>query len=136
MKDCIFCKIIANEIPCYKIYEDSNTLAFLDISKDCYGHTLVIPKTHHKNIFEIDQQSLSHLIKTTKLVCDHYKSLGFDGVNIITNNDESAEQSIPHIHFHIIPRKENDNLRIFPNLKPQEFNLDEIQKKLCIKNCH
>ena len=133
MNDCIFCKIINGEIPSYKIYENEHTLAFLDISQDCFGHTLVIPKKHYENIFDTNETILSEVIKTVKLISNHFKNLGFDGVNILNNNDKSAEQSIMHLHFHIIPRKDNDKLKVFPTLGGDKTNLSEVQKNLSIK---
>ena len=136
MNNCIFCKIIKGEIPSYKIYENEHTYAFLDISKDCYGHTLVIPKKHSENILDTDPTVLCEVSKTIQLICHHYESLGFEGFNILNNNNSCAEQSIHHLHFHILPRKENDGLKIFPNLNEQNLDLEEIQKKLFKKNWH
>lgn len=129
MGNCIFCKIINKEIPSYKIYEDEHTYAFLDISKDCEGHTLVIPKNHHSDIFDVDSATLNNVLNTVKKVSTHFKSLGFSGVNILNNSGECAEQSINHIHFHIIPRKDNDGLKIFPKLEEKDLSLESFQKK-------
>lgn len=135
MKDCIFCKIISGEIPCYKIYEDDYTLAFLDISNDIYGHTLVIPKKHVKNILDCDLKTLNRVMKTIKKVSNHYiKDCGFDGVNIINANNESAEQSVFHLHFHIMPRKNNDGLKIYPKLEKLSIDLKDVQNNLKINN--
>lgn len=133
MNDCIFCKIIKGEIPSYKIYEDDKTYAFLDIAKDCYGHTLVIPKNHAENLFEIKEDDLSNTMKTVKKIANHYKSLGFSGVNVLNACGESAEQSVFHIHFHIIPRKEGDGLHVFPKLEGSAFDLEKIAEILKIK---
>ena len=133
MNDCIFCKIIKGEIPSYKIYEDEHTYAFLDIAKDCYGHTLVIPKNHAKNLFEINDEDLTRTILATKKIANHYKTLGFSGVNIINACGESAEQSVFHLHFHIIPRKEDDGMHIFPNLEKKDYDLEKIAEILKIK---
>ena len=103
MDNCLFCKIIKGEIPCYKIYEDEDTLAFLDIAKDVDGHTLVIPKKHCASIFDCDEETLNHVMKTVKLISTHYiEKCGFSGINLINNNGESAEQAIHHLHIHII----------------------------------
>ena len=134
MTDCIFCSILKKEIPSYKIYEDEYSYAFLDISKDCYGHTLIIPKNHHKNLFEISDDHLSKVMLATKKIASHFKSLGFSGVNIINNSGASAEQTVNHFHIHIIPRKEGDNLKIFPSLTPKNIDLEEVQKKLFLKS--
>ena len=135
MKDCIFCKIISGEIPCYKIYEDEYTLAFLDISNDIYGHTLVISKKHVKNILDCDLKTLNRVMSTVKKVSNHFVNhCGFDGVNIINANNESAEQSVFHLHFHIMPRKNNDGLKIYPKMEKLNANLKDVQNKLKINN--
>lgn len=136
MDNCIFCKIIKGKIPSYKIYENEFTYAFLDISKDCYGHTLVIPKKHSKNILDTDLLYINEVFKSVQTICRHYKTLGFEGFNILNNNNSCAEQSVDHFHIHIIPRKSNDDLKIFPTLKEQNLDLSEIQKFLFKKSWH
>lgn len=132
--DCIFCKIISGEIPCYKIYEDKHTIAFLDISKDVNGHTLVMPKKHQKNILECDNKVFIRTLKVVKKISKHYvENCGYDGVNIINNNNKSANQSVFHLHFHIIPRKENDNLDIFVKNEKGDINLETLAEKLQLK---
>ena len=105
MQDCIFCKIIKGEIPCYKIYEDDYSLAFLDISGDAMGHTLVVPKEHCDNLLCSGDTILSNLILAVKKISKHYiEDCGFEGINILNNNFEIAGQSVFHLHFHIFPR--------------------------------
>ena len=131
MNNCIFCKIIKGEIPTNKIYEDDKTLAFLDISKDLYGHTLVIPKKHFKNILDCEKEYLEAVINTVKKVSKHYvDNCGFDGINILNANESSAEQSFFHLHFHILPRKENDGLHTYPELNKQDLDLADVANKL------
>ena len=131
--NCIFCKIINKEIPCYKIYEDEHTLAFLDIAKDVDGHTLVIPKKHYNNILDVDTETLNHVMNTVKLISKHYvEKCGYSGVNILNNNGESAEQAISHLHFHIIPRLENDNIYVFPKFEGAKYSLEDTLNKLKI----
>ena len=131
--NCIFCKIIKGEIPCYKIYEDEYTLAFLDIAKDVDGHTLVIPKKHVNNILDADTETINHVMNTVKLISKHYvEKCGYSGVNILNNNGESAEQAISHLHFHIIPRIENDNIYVFPKFQGAKYSLEDTLKKLKI----
>lgn len=133
MDNCIFCKIIKGEIPCYKIYEDEHTLAFLDIAKDVDGHTLVIPKKHFSSIFDCDEETLNHVIKTVQLISNHYvKNCGFEGINVLNNNGTSAEQAIEHLHFHIIPRFENDNIYVFPKFQGAKYELENTLNKLKI----
>ena len=133
MENCIFCKIIKGEIPSYKIYEDEKVYAFLDISDDMTGHTLVIPKKHSRNIFDTDKEDLEAVICAVQKISKHYKDLGFDGVNILNANEESAEQSVFHLHFHILPRKKNDGKRIYPSLEKQNNNLEEVANFLKIE---
>ena len=121
---CIFCKIINNEIPSYKVYEDENFLAFLDISQATLGHTLVVPKKHYENIFELPEDSSIFNI-VTKLATKIKKATNCSGINILNNNGVSAGQTVNHFHIHIIPRYENDKLEInFPSnsLTKEEFN--------------
>jgi histidine triad (HIT) family protein len=103
--DCIFCKIIKNEIPAVKLYEDAETLAFLDITPNTRGHTLIIPKNHHENIYSIPVETwcLMNII-TQKLAVAVKNGLSADGINIIMNNESAANQIIFHGHIHIIPR--------------------------------
>ncbi|MBI4779547.1 HIT family protein, partial [Candidatus Falkowbacteria bacterium] len=99
---CIFCKIIAGEIPSYKVYEDDRILAILDINPVNPGHTLVVPKKHFVNIEEADEETLCQVIKTVKKVGFSLKNnLGAPGYNVQVNNDPVAGQAVPHLHFHI-----------------------------------
>ena len=131
--DCIFCKIIKGEIPCYKIYEDENVLAFLDIAGDVDGHTLVIPKKHVKNILDCDNNTLNDVFNIVKMISNHYvDNCGYNGVNIFNANDESAQQSVFHFHIHIVPRKQGDNLDGFPHFNGSKLDINEIHKLLKI----
>ena len=130
---CLFCEIIKGEIPCYKIYEDKKTLAFLDISKEGYGHTLVVPKNHVDNIVCSNLDTLKSCMKAAKKIINHYiKNCGFSGANIIINNGESAGQSINHLHLHIIPRKEGDGIGVW-KIPQNHEDLVKVQKKLEVK---
>lgn len=126
MDNCIFCKIINKEIPSYKIYEDDKVYAFLDISDDITGHTLVIPKEHSKNVLDTKKENLEAVINAVQKISKHYIDLGYDGVNILNATGKAAEQSVFHLHFHILPRKENDGKRIYPILDKQNNNLEEV----------
>lgn len=129
--DCVFCKIINGEIPSKKIYEDEYTYAFLDIAKDIDGHTLVIPKKHVKSILDCDDETLAQVMSTIRKVSKHYvECLGFDGINILNANEEAAEQSVFHLHFHIIPRKNDDGLHTFPEFPGANVELDDMLKVL------
>lgn len=102
---CIFCKIISNEIPSYKIYEDNEIIAILDITQVTKGHTLVIPKKHYANILESDDELTAKLFNVSKLLAIHISNtLKCNGCNILTNVNEVAGQSVFHTHIHVIPR--------------------------------
>jgi len=118
MPDCLFCKIIANEIPSTKVYEDATVLAFLDINPVNIGHTLVIPKVHCTNLYETPDETLSHMAVIVKKLSIAIKSaVGADGINIEMNNDAPAGQLIFHTHIHIIPRFEGDGLKHWPSAR-------------------
>ena len=111
MEECIFCKIASGEIQGLRIYENNETLAFMDIAKDVDGHILVIPKKHCKNILDCDSETLSAVMNTVKRVSNHLtENCGYDGINLLNASDESAGQSVNHFHIHIIPRKSNDGI--------------------------
>lgn len=115
--DCIFCKIIAGEIPCKPIYEDEHTLVFMDIAGDADGHMLAVPKKHANSILDCDEDTLSHLMHTVQLVAQHCtERCGYDGVNLLNASGESAGQSVPHFHMHILPRKKDDGIDAWPAL--------------------
>lgn len=108
MSDCIFCKIIAGEIPSSKIYEDEKVLAFLDISQTTKGHTLVIPKEHVRNMLEMSDQTAADVFaRLPKLARAIKTATGAKGLNILNNNEEVAGQTVFHAHIHIIPRYSN-----------------------------
>lgn len=105
----IFEKIINREIPATIVYEDEDTLAFMDIGPIIKGHTLVIPKTCYDPVTETPDEVLAKLIGVAKrIAAAQMKGLGADGVNIIQNNGVAAGQVVPHLHFHVIPRFEGD----------------------------
>ena len=131
MSDCIFCKIVAGDIPSHKVYEDDKVLAFLDIAPVSHGHTLVIPKKHFANLEEIDDNTLSDLVRAVKKVALILKEkLGVQGYNVIENNDPVAGQIVPHIHFHLIPRSENDGLKHWNQREYRDGEIDDIMSKL------
>lgn len=133
MENCIFCKIINGELPSYKVYEDEYTLAFLDINPVSHGHTLVVPKKHFQNMEAVSEEELAKVITTVKIVGKRVKEkLGAASYNIGENNDKEAGQIIPHLHFHVIPRYGNDNLKLWPQSPYPEGKAEEILAKLKI----
>lgn len=128
MTDCIFCKILAGEIPCTKIYEDSSTLAFLDINPatEKGGHTLILPKKHYELITEIPEKELQALIQTIQKISKALLEL-YPGLNLLQNNKRIAGQIVPHLHFHLIPRYEDDGIKI-SYWKTHKYGPEEDQK--------
>ncbi|CAM3650825.1 HIT family protein [Mesobacillus zeae] len=105
MGDCIFCKIINGEIPAAKVYEDEHVIAFLDISQVTKGHTLVIPKVHKENLYELDDEISQNLFKRVPKIANAIKTAYEPaGLNLLNNNGELAGQSVFHFHMHLIPR--------------------------------
>lgn len=134
MEDCIFCKIIKGEIPSYKVYEDDFVYAFLDINPLVEGHTLVIPKKHQKDIFEVDD--FSKIMSAVKLIAQKMKSsLNCQGVNIFNANGAVAQQTVFHFHLHLIPRKEGDGLDLFKgsDLKLEKNDFERVLSQLKIE---
>jgi histidine triad (HIT) family protein len=111
--DCIFCKIINNEIPSVKVYEDDSVFAFLDINPLNAGHLLVIPKAHAETIHEISEADFVAVATAThKLAAAVKKALSPDGINLMQLNGKAANQVVPHLHVHIVPRWSGDGLAI------------------------
>ena len=105
MKDCIFCKIISGEIPSTKVYEDEHTYAFLDAFPEGPHHTLIVPKKHYENIFDVPENEATNLMNAIKKIVALYeRKFGLKHVNIINNSGSQAKQTVFHLHFHIIPR--------------------------------
>ena len=130
---CPFCRIAQGEAPCYRIYEDEYTLAFLDTAGDVEGHTLVIPKVHVETIDHCPEEIALQLAGTVRLVSEHYvKDCGYDGVNILSASGKTAQQSVPHLHFHILPRKQGDGLNAWPRLGKDYHDLQEVAQRLRI----
>ncbi|HFI0237139.1 TPA: HIT family protein [Streptococcus suis] len=105
MSDCIFCKIVAGEIPASKVYEDDHVLAFLDITQVTKGHTLVIPKKHYRNVLDMDAEAAGQIFSVVPALARQLKEkLGANGLNIVNNNEEAAGQTVFHTHIHLLPR--------------------------------
>ncbi|MBN1841301.1 MAG: HIT family protein [Deltaproteobacteria bacterium] len=121
--DCIFCKIVAGEIPSVKIYEDDRTLAFMDINPLNDGHLLIIPKAHAATIHKITEADfLAVMSATHKLAAAVQKTLAPEGINILQLNGEAANQVVPHLHVHIVPRWSGDGLTVSQwNLAPGDM---------------
>lgn len=107
MNECLFCKIVKGEIPSCKVYEDENTLAFLDINPEGLGHTLVVPKKHFNNYEDIDLETIRYVNETGKIVFDKImKGLNPDGIRLVQNN--GIIQDVLHYHLHLVPVYKSD----------------------------
>lgn len=129
--DCIFCKIVRNDLPSFKVYESDTVLAFLDIRPVNAGHTLVVPKAHSHNIFDIAQKdwlAVAEAVRTIAIAIE--KGVGADGVNIAMNNREHAGQVVFHPHVHIIPRFKDDGLKLMPQREYKETEAATTLEKI------
>ena len=130
MVDCIFCNIF-KENAMMKVYEDDWTVAFMDIAKDVDGHIVVIPKKHVKNILDCDEETLARLMDAVKKVSNHLVEVcGYDGVNLLNASDESAGQSVPHFHIHIIPRRNDDGIDAWPKFEGAKQDIEKLWTKI------
>jgi histidine triad (HIT) family protein len=132
MADCIFCKIASKELPSENIvYENGHSVAFLDIRPVNPGHTLVVPKEHHADLFETPEAVLTDMIAAAKKVAAAVKkALKADGVNLGMNNGTAAGQVIFHAHMHVIPRFTGDGLRHWPNKDVTPDDLRTVAEKV------
>jgi len=130
--DCIFCKIIAGELPAEKVAEDEHTVAFLDINPWTRGHALVIPREHSKNLYEISDDDLAATMAAAKRLAGTVRDkLGAAGVNLLNSCEAAAWQTVFHFHVHVIPRYEDDPLRLPGQpLQLEEGELARVAREL------
>ena len=102
MSDCLFCKIIAGEIPSNKVFEDDQCLAFYDIDPQAPTHFLVIPKTHISSVAEVNEDNAAIVAHIFTVIAQQAKKLGLDSYRVVSNIGEQAGQSVPHLHFHVL----------------------------------
>jgi histidine triad (HIT) family protein len=130
MHNDVFCKIIRGEIPSYKVYEDNDVLAILDISQVTKGHVLVLPKEHYDNFLATPQEIMHKVMDVAQRIGQiQIKMLGAKGVNILSNVYEAAGQSVMHFHVHVIPRYEEDNF-VIEMKENKDLNLPAILEKI------
>lgn len=128
---CVFCKIIAGEIPSYKVYEDGGVLAFLDIHPLTVGHTLVIPKKHYSRLEEMPEEEFLKLMAAVKKIAVLMsEKLGFSDYKLSQNNGPLAGQEVDHVHFHIIPRHPEDPVSHHERKEYAPGEAEEIIKKI------
>lgn len=133
MKDenCIFCKILAGEIPSTAVYEDDDFKAILDVNPAARGHVIIMPKNHAANIYELpDEDASKIMIVAKKIATAIEKAYHCDGVNILQNNGEAAGQTVFHLHVHVIPRFKGDTVNIGWKQGDMPEDLDAICKEI------
>lgn len=130
MSNCIFCKIINDEIPAAKVYEDEHVLAFIDISQTTKGHTLVIPKKHVENVYGLDEETASNLFKVipkiARAIKDEFQP---EGLNIVNNNGKKAGQAVFHYHIHLVPRYgEGDGFGVVWKDHSSQYKFEDLEE--------
>ena len=124
-EDCIFCKIVAGEIPAQRVDEDEHTIAFMDLNPWTRGHALVIPRAHSRNLYEVGDEDLAHTARAAKRLAVRMRDrLGCDGVNLINSCEPAAWQTVFHFHLHVIPRYDDGPLQLPTH--PREADPDEL----------
>jgi histidine triad (HIT) family protein len=110
---CVFCRIVAGQIPCYKVYEDDVLVSFLDIGPIVFGHTLVVPKAHYRTVMETPAELLAALnARLPALTRAVLEATGRRACHVLANNGTEASQAVDHLHYHILPRYEGDGYRL------------------------
>lgn len=128
-EDCIFCGIVAGDIPSTDLYEDDQVLAFLDVNPVAEGHALVIPKSHHERVTDFDAETTTAVFDAARQVAHALDAaLEPDGFNLFQSNGEAAGQEVFHAHVHVVPRHEGDEIRFdFPRAELDEETASRVQ---------
>ncbi len=129
VNECVFCKIVKGDIPCYKVYEDENVLAFLDINPMCKGHTIVVLKKHYELMTAMPEKDLFELMKGVQEVAKGLMKYA-ESVNVLQNNGSSAGQVIGHVHVHVVPRRKGDGLHLGEWRSTKFENMEEIKEEI------
>lgn len=129
-EECLFCKIIAGEIPSTAVYEDDDFKAILDVNPAARGHVIIIPKRHASNIYELEDEDAAKVFPIARRIASALqKTYGCDGVNILQNNGEAAGQTVFHLHVHVVPRYYGDSVQI--KWKPGDTpDLNEVAEEI------
>ena len=130
-EECIFCKLAGGQIPTNSIYEDDDFKVIMDLSPASKGHCIILPKTHAKNLLELPDEYCEKILLVAKKCCKVLKEvLHCDGINVLQNNGEVAGQTVFHLHIHLIPRYEGDNVHIKWVEHKDETNLEELAAEI------
>jgi len=133
MESCIFCQIAKREASAEIIYEEPRVICFLPKEIEVYGHTLVVPKQHYADLYDIPTSVLADLVKVAqKLTKEYRQRIGATGMNLMHASGRDGQQSVFHFHFHLLPRFKNDGLNTWPNLPKIRINRGDLYAKLRI----
>ncbi|MCP3985079.1 MAG: HIT family protein [bacterium] len=128
---CIFCRIVAGDAPCDRVYEDELTLAFMDLFPVGEGHLLVIPKQHHQDIFEADEASLLAVMAISRRIAHALKTaLEPDGIGVHQLNGAAAGQTVFHYHMHLIPRNQGDPIALHGRKRGEPAEMEAIAARI------
>ncbi|BAP62452.1 HIT family protein [Methanococcus maripaludis] len=127
---CIFCDIVKGDIPARIIYEDDKFLAFMDAFPRAVGHTLIIPKEHFETFDELPKELACEMMEVIHKIVKKLEKLEMDGYNLLNNNKPVSGQEVPHVHFHIIPRYENEGYPVYVLKDPINVDLDSIYDRI------
>jgi histidine triad (HIT) family protein len=126
-EDCIFCKIVAGELPSETVQEDEHTIAFMDLNPWTRGHALVIPRNHSRNLYDVDGDDLRYTTTAAQTLALRMRErLGCDGINLLNACEPVAWQTVFHFHVHVIPRYEDDPLQL--PIRPQQAEQEELAR--------
>ncbi len=131
MNSCVICQLVSNELPAWVIYENENVICFFPLEVEAFGHTVVAPKSHYADLFSVPAEVLGCILAVVQKVASHYQTaIGANGVNLLHASGVAAGQSVPHLHFHLIPRFDNDGLDAWPKLPGTQQSKGELLEKL------
>ena len=127
--NCIFCKIVKGEIPSNTFYEDDDFKVILDVGPASKGHSLILPKNHYANLFELEDEVAAKVLPLSKKMAAHMTEvLGCDGINVLQNNGEAAGQTVHHFHVHLIPRYIKDNNKSLLTWAQADITSEEMEQ--------
>jgi histidine triad (HIT) family protein len=131
MENCIFCKIVKKEVPSRVVFETDEVICFLPNKIEVYGHTLIVPKEHFSDLYDIPEALLEKLASVSKKLAVAYREkIGATGANLLHASGQDGEQTVFHFHLHLLPRFKNDGLKTWPQLPKIEVDADELLAKL------
>ena len=131
MNDCAICELVEGQRPSWVVYDDENVICFLPLQVEAFGHTIIAPKAHQADLFSAPAETLSRVLVTVqKLALPYQSAIGATGINLLHASGVAAGQSVPHLHFHLIPRFENDGLDLWPKLPETQDDKEELLEKL------